>query len=231
MSKRFLLAAVFAALVAGGTFAQIPLSLGVGGLLKGGTSGMLAAVDSDRNSLTVGLNDIGGGGFIFADAKYVELAIGMAASWAEWSVIPDIAGIRKELNYEGQITSMDFSLLWKFPIEVSREITIFPLFGVGYNLVLFAKMYDNDELGFLDEAKPMDLSAFRFTAGFGYDVNFGKSLFLRQEILNYLGLPSRYFKDFKKEVVNDPDSPLVNPTTILVPPLGITYKVAIGYRF
>ena len=233
MTKRFLLVPVFAILVAGGTFAQTPLSVGLGGLMQGGISGTLEAVSRDGTSLTVGLVDFGGGGFFFADAKYVELSIGMASSWMNWNTVIENrkAGKRKEINFEGQFTSMDFSLLWKIPIEISREITIFPLFGTVYNLLLFANMYDDDETIRADRSDTMELSTLRFTAGFGCDINLGKSLFLRQEILNHLGLQTRFFKDLKREILNDPDMSFMSQDTSLLPPFGITYKVAFGYRF
>ena len=230
MSKRFLLAAILAAVVAGGTFAQAPLSIGGGFLAQIGTQGRLEAMERYSGlSLSVGLDDVGLGGFFFLDTTYAELAMGVTMSVAELSSIAKIGSIGIRENFYGPIISMDVSYLSKFPMEASPKITLFPLLGIGYSLVFFSKMYDDDDKEVSVWDKPMDLSTFRFIGGFGYDVNFGNNVFFRSEALVYLGLPSNFFKEGKRKFDKDPDIILTSNTFLY--PYGVTAKVAIGYRF
>jgi len=230
MSKRFLLATILVALVAGGTFAQVPLSIGGGSSMRSGKAGVIEATERTTGiSGTVGLNEIGFGNFFFVDTGYLETAIGVEATVAELRTIGKLGNFSVRENLYGPIISMDVSLLYKFPIEASERITFFPLLGMGYNIVLFAKMYDDDdnEVPFLDDA--MDLNTLRYMGGFGFDVNFENSLFLRVETLGYIGLPSKFFREGKRDLDREPD--LILTSNTFLNPYGIICKVAFGYRF
>ena len=222
MAKKFLLVSVLAAFVAGGAFAQLPLSVGGGFLAQGGKVGGFKGKklydDLTGFSTTLpgsSLDHFGFGGFIFADAKFVELAIGLAGGESSWNV----AG----LSQDGSISSLDFSLLGKLPIG-GKVFSIFPLLGIGYNVVLSSKV---DVLGktvdFPGKDKASDLSVFRITAGVGSDIGIVQNLFIRTEVLGYLGLlQAKYIRDMY---------PAYGEAGSGIRPFGITAKLAVGYRF
>jgi len=232
MAKRFLLASVLAAFVAAGTFAQSPLSAGGGFSMQGGKGGKLEAIKTKRGDNEIGsfeLADFMFGGFLFVDAKYTELVIGVATGWAEWignkMKIDGLSG-----NFQGPVTSLDISLLEKYPIETLKDLTIFPLFGIGYNLVLSSKVYvDEQTVNFPVYGNATQHSTFRIMIGFGGDVDFGKKMYIRQELLGYISFPSRFFKDKRNKLREEKNVFLTDGT--FLNPYGITFKLAVGYRF
>jgi hypothetical protein len=119
----------------------------------------------------------------------------------------------------GNVTQFGIAVLGKYPIELGT-ITLFPLLGISYNMVLSAKDPDGNKY---DDAG--DLSQLGILAGIGLDVNITDALFFRAEGIFQLRLPNKMQKDmadYMKAYYGVDFPPTVG--------LGPVIKVAIGYR-
>ena len=185
MAKKLLLVSVLVTIAAAGSiFAQDQekhFSAGIGLMTGGGRMGSTATTDIDR---------IGFGGVVFFDATYAEFAFGSPSG---------------RLNKDTNFSSVDFSLLGKYPVTIgSGNISIFPLLGAGYNLMLRV----NGKSG-----GAADYNTFRVEFGAGSDFDLSRNLFMRLELLGNYG--------FAPEVLGtDADGGL-----------GGTVKIAVGSRF
>ena len=207
MAKNSLLMLALAAFVAGGVFAiEVPefrLSFG-GGLEFDG--GALGRNETGPNRATRhGIETYGFGAWLFADATFAELSVafrgGPAVTWSEWPVTTGggwgvaqttIHGERES----GSFTALDISLVGKFPFSLGGgNISLFPLLGFGYNVVLSAGD-DNgsfyDQTGYSPASK---LSAFRIHWGIGGDFDLSGNLFLRASILGNYRFAPDFFTD------------------------------------
>jgi opacity protein-like surface antigen len=206
--KKIAILVVFA-LVAAGAFAQISRSAG-GGLF-------LERVNNCGVDYTIGGTAYYDGiiikpfsGFLFFDATYAELGISFAnAKMNRKSSGPGGSG----QGYLGRLKQVGFTLLGKYPIEW-RSFVIFPLFGVGYNLVTGGE-YE----GGVKIKDPGDYSQFGILGGAGLDYDLRESLYLRAEVLYQLRFASKDQKngvDFVKETWSATGSrePLIKLTQI-----------------
>jgi opacity protein-like surface antigen len=112
----------------------------------------------------------------------------------------------------GTFSALDLSLLGKYPFSLGR-ITVFPLLGFDYQIVVSAKVDG------VKADKPGDLSSFGFDFGGGLDFPLTDHLFLRGELLYAIRLPSKNLKDAKDA---SPDSKYILGN-------GPTIKIAVGY--
>jgi len=187
MKKRIAIL-VALALVATGAFAQFSMSTG-GGLLANPSFNNGVDIEGGGVSGSVGLDITSIGGFAFFDVTYVELdvsfAYGIATMYTKGAAVDSGTD-------DTNIMSVGFTLLGKYPINLGK-ITIFPLLGVEYNLVLWEK----DGMG--DGYKPMDLSQLGFQGGVGLDFGLTNKLFLRAETLFQLRLPNKVMNDTADE--------------------------------
>jgi hypothetical protein len=174
----------------------LDISVGAGGLFEAGLGGGVKGHEIE------GVN-IGGGGFLFFDASYVEIGLGF--SGGSFGQDPD----------KPRYTSLHVSVLGKYPIDLDPVI-LFPLLGIDYQIML--GLYDNHkEMG---GHYASDKSALALKLGFGVDYFFSTSFFLRSEILYGLRLP------------NKDDKALMDTTAAAYHPgHGPTIKVAVGYWF
>jgi hypothetical protein len=195
--------AAFADGLSFGGGALFDLSLGNG--YDGSAGGVTVKSSLDNTSF---------GAFVFFDAKYVEANL----IFAFGSLKPhyEMSGGGYSVSSDGDALDamqLGISVLGKYPFEVG-SITLFPLLGISYNMVLSVKDSDGNKAD-----DPGDLSQLGILAGLGLDVNITDALFFRAEGLFQVRLPSKGVSD------NVPDGV---DTTL---GFGPVIKVAIGYRF
>ncbi|MCL1959834.1 MAG: hypothetical protein FWF68_09555 [Spirochaetes bacterium] len=224
MQKKLILALLMIALAAGGAFAQLGLSVGGGGLFDlSARNGVKTKIGND--DVYEGFRNMSIGGFIFFDVTYAELNV----SFAYGSISSVYVGLDGEKFVNGQngndtkLSAMQFgfSLLGKYPINMGK-LTIFPLFGVDYNIVLSVKNdgHSIDNPGYNNQ--------FGLLAGIGGDINLTKSLFFRMEGLFHLRLPTKNYNDAKDLAVKGgADKKEINTTWGMGPQI----KLALGFRF
>jgi len=182
MAKRILLVSVFAAIVAGGAFAQV--GLGAGYIDSGRSMGAMARESSRYGDATYDYGNTSRGGFLFLDATYAELSLGLVSGiLSAPGIVTDKDG---KLSYAAiggfdSILSMDIGLLGRYPIRVAK-ITVSPLLGVGYNLVLSAKYRTGNDIKWGKGDLPAeagDFSTIRIMLGAGADFDVTDHVFAR----------------------------------------------------
>jgi len=230
MAKRFLLVSVFAAIVAGGAFAQVRFSAGAGYIYSTGNMGATTR-DSGSGVETLNYHKGQQGGFLFLDATYVELSLGlMSGAFSSPGVGTYKNGNSKYDTAGGgfDILSMDIGLLGRYPIRVAK-ITVSPLLGVGYNLVLSAKHDTADDIGWgkFDYADGAgDYSTIRIMLGAGADFDVTDRIFARAECAAHYALAP---EAIAKVVERDDD--YYKRSKSKGGGFGVTYTFAVGYRF
>jgi hypothetical protein len=232
MNKKGFLVVALAAIVCGSIFAVpgFSFSAGAGGLFQDywqspSFSGDLWDKVPDEQKTEAEdefkTNTMGGGFFVFADATYAELNLGMAFLTEKNSENSDDKG--KGYNY------FSIGLLGKFPIAINEKLTVFPLLGFDYNIFLNLKSKNSDNT----EVKRADLADwnqdsnyldnFLINVGGGIDFNLTPALYLRGEILWAFKLNNGSEKD-TVDMYDDMDVDLSLFTT------GPKVKLAIGYK-
>jgi len=176
-----------------------PLRFSVGGGLgfDGGTIGI------NEQNVTVGggpwlpgtpvLNHIsivplGFGAFVFADATFAELSIGIQGGPSTYWINND--------DTPGSFFALDFTLLGKFPFSLGGgRFYLFPLLGIGGNIVLAASLDGDSFYDLTGDSPASKLSAFRLYWGAGADFDLNERLFLRVSALGNLRFAPSYFRD------------------------------------
>jgi len=206
------------AIMATGAFAQgFSLSAGVGGLFDYSlNNGVQTHVEGSK--VYAGYNNLSFGGFGFFDATYAELDVSFA--YGKLNYVAKGGGLSDE-GMLGNMLQLGFSLLGKYPMGLGG-ITLSPLLGVNYNLVLSGK---NPEDGSRME-KAMDNSQLGFLAGVGLDFNFSRFIFLRTEAMFSLRLPSKEMKDAKNELNAGTGVSWKNTFG-----MGPRFKIGVGFKF
>jgi opacity protein-like surface antigen len=226
MKKRIFVLAVLAVVVAGGVFAQpeFKLSAGIGGYF---TSDFGGGAELSMGGLT-GSNKapyVGGGGFAFFDATYAELSLGF---WVGGGKLTSESPGQPDSSLGMSYTGLDIGLLGKYPFVVSDQLSVFPLLGITYRVMLSVKDEDGREYkGLYKPGSSSDFSALWFKLGGGLDFSLTDSMYLRGSVLYGLRLPNAFEKDivdFYKAMVPGADT-----KTLLGH--GLEVKLAIGYRF
>ncbi|MCL2557001.1 MAG: hypothetical protein FWE09_00820 [Treponema sp.] len=209
MIKKVLIALVIAATASGAAFAEIRMSAGAGGSMDMGRIGGMS-VDFEGVKMSSNVYHTGFGGFVFLDATYVEFST--AFMFGPTGTTVNLGPIT--MTGEGSFMSLDFGLLGRFPFELGAgNISVFPLLGVGYSLVLSTEDPDGNKLD-----KPGDFSSFRIMAGVGADFDIGSGLFIRAQALG------RY--SFAPKVIRENgDQSNVNGG------FGALARVGLGFRF
>jgi len=204
MKKHVFFVLVFAMVFARSNFAQgISLAAGGGLLLDWSTNNGVK-----YGSNYMGNNNLSFGGFGFFDATYgeadISFAYGSLSAYKSGNVtihLQDVSAFQ-----------LSFSFLGKYPIGIG-SVTLFPLLGISYNMVLSAK---NDSGS---NGDPSDLNQFGFLIGGGLDFPLTSAIFLRGETLLHIRLPCEEWSDY---AVGGAD------TTI---GFGPRIKVGVGYKF
>jgi len=214
MKKRISLL-VLLAFIAGGLFA-LDLSAG-GGLLfdYSANNGLKATVGGQ--DYYRGIRVASFGGFVFFDATYAEANVSFA--YGSGTYVWDEGSSSGTLDY-GSMLQLGFTLLGKYPFKL-KAVTLYPLLGINYNLVVSAK----DKAGNKAD-KPGDLNQFGIQLGGGVDYYLTEALFIRGEILFQLRFASKYQDDQVKVVKAQYG---ISPDTTVG--MGPVIKAAVGYKF
>ena len=220
MVRKALLATVLTTFLTGAVFAQSPLSVG-GGILFD-----MAELGYGRTRVSQGtvspapflsVEQIGFGAWGFLDARFAELSVGFMGGPTEWYLEND-----EEATESGSFAALDFSLLGRFPFSLGgANVSVFPLLGVGYNLVLLSRMFGD---GYPDS--PSHLSSFRIQFGAGGDFGISERAFVRASVLGAWRFAGRYFNDWAREQRERPEVDRAHTTG----DLGLTVKIGVGLR-
>jgi len=250
MVKKGLIILVLVAIVTGGAFAHVPFDLSVGGGgffgndfgggIEGSVDAFLLKIEMSQK-----MPYLGGGGFVFFDATYGELSLGFFGGSGAMDVkAEDSLGLLGNESYKSDTTvmSLNIGLLGKYPFAITNKLTIFPLLGIDYQIVLNVKI-DDAKIDDLDSSstKSVHFSALWSKTGIGADFSITPKIFLRAEALYGV----RFSNKYEKDTVNRFDD-MVSLAKTLGPAYGFyrisgeastllghgfTFKLAAGYRF
>jgi len=126
----------------------------------------------------------------FFDTGYAELSVRLSFGLDSWSggTTGGWAGSRDGIPSESIFFALDFSVLFRLPLELPLGLPlegyVFPLLGLGYNIVL-SKNYQN----------PSHFNTVRIPVGAGLDVPIGNNTFLRTSVLTHYTFAPRFFRD------------------------------------
>jgi hypothetical protein len=185
------------------------------------------------------------GGFLFADAAWVELSIavqGGANRWREgYSAKAEDGTALADQPDEGTGTEtmLGFTLLGKYPFRLNQRLSLFPLAGLEYQIAL--REYRDPKIGPNHSRtnrtweKDSNGNAYSLSAwnsllidiGAGIDLNLYPRLFLRTELLYGFRLQTPYEIDALekvKKMAGAPDPKLRGLTS------GPTLRIALGWR-
>ena len=170
---------------------------GVGSVTTSETVGGTTTVEE------VSLNHLGLLGiWAFLDARFVELSIGFLTGITHWvEETTETTGnttVSETIDTGGIFSSLDFSAMLKFPIGLPTGY-IFPLLGVGYNVVLntVQRFGGGEEYSFSNTSQ---FNTFRIQAGIGMDYHIGgrrevRNWFVRVTILAHYIFAASHFQD------------------------------------
>jgi hypothetical protein len=148
---------------------------------------------------------LGGGVFAFLDAKYVEYDLGMS--------------FLKDAEAGLSMTSLEMQLIGKYPFAVGKRLTMLPLIGVDFKIVLAQNPSVEGE-------NPVKmLSNIWFKWGWGADFALTEKIYLRPRLLYGIGTSSKSQKE---------QTDRLNQTTKMVDQIinhGFDVGFAVGYRF
>jgi len=227
--KKVVLVLALAVFIAGGAFAQLSFSAGVGGSFGAYFTNYLWTSDAkdwfkllDLDEDIYDSSTIGGSVYAFFDATFVEINIGMFFGNTK-SVNED----QKKDDKGFDLTQLSIGLLGKFPISVSSGITIFPMIGIDLLLTLDAQ-YDGEKIendkdkGIL-YADYFDQFFIKF--GIGADIALAGSLYLRPSFLYGI----RFNTEGEKDRIDN-----FNTGTKMVDGIvghGLQFRLALGFKF
>jgi hypothetical protein len=220
MTKKGLLVLVLVGTFAGSAFAQMVdfrLGLGAGGFYLDDFGGGIEEPGGEQTSV-MKTPYVGRGGFVFFDATYAEVSAGFFVGSA--TLKENKEGERQPsevLSYIG----LDLGLFGKFPIGVNYILSVYPLLGASYRLILSATRPDGTEYETEDEHDAKDFNAIWFHLGGGMDVSFTDYIFMRMEVLYGVRLPNTAENDLLAE---KPDSKILFGH-------GPMVKMALGVKF
>jgi hypothetical protein len=238
MAKKGLLVLILAVFVAGGAFAQFgPIGISVGG---GGLFDMsfgnglkmpawkteIEGTEIEVKAGSAGENIFSFGAFGFVDATYAVFDVSFAYGIGRGFSVYD--GKRETDDKNMGYVQLGFSLMGKFPIDLGM-LTVFPLAGFNYNLVLSAS-YDGDTIDWGSDSAAGMLSQFGILIGGGLDFPITNDLFLRGELLFQLRFSNKMMRDYRdalnKEYEDVKDYAKASTTL----GWGPRIKIGVGYR-
>jgi hypothetical protein len=223
MAKKCFAVLVVATVIAGGVFAQTPLSIGAGGYIGADFGGGVEMSANFLGKVSIKMPHSTGGGFIFFDANYAELSLGLSSG--KFKMAFEGLGYSSTLDNEPSITNLNIGLLGKYPFGISEIFSVFPLLGIDYAVALSVK--DKDGIFPGDENKSGDFSALWVKFGGGTDISLMKKLYLRFEAMYGIRFANKFEKDMKDSAEKSSGS-MADAKTLLGH--GITVKMALGYR-
>ena len=223
--KKVISVLVLTALVTAGAFA---VDMSVGGGLFYDLSLLGGMKDDDGASMTFPNHSFGAS--VFFDATYVAVDLNFGIGFSLEGTQKDKDGKKadKADEYHGsQFVNFGFGLIGKYPIELDA-LTVFPLVGVTYNMVLSSSSpkytadgkYDGREKDkYEGDEKISDLNQLGFVLGVGGDFDITEQLYFRGMLAAHLRLPNKEVKDFAKDF-----------EVSAVPNIGPRLTLAVGYK-
>jgi hypothetical protein len=226
------------AFAAAGAFAQISLSAGGGFLfdlnLGNGSeitdniidlpSAIGGSVQLVKLTEKRGMNVTSIGLYGFFDATYVEVsayfALGFPNNYVKQNNDDFSANYTSSIKGDLML-ALGFSVLGKYPLLELGRLSLFPLLGISYNMILShtdkdgGDYYENDA-----NHSAGDLSQFGILAGAGADFDITRYVYIRGEALFHLRFPSNITND-NVGSMNDAKA------TFGIGPL---FKLGIGFR-
>ncbi len=181
------------------------MSIGIGGFFSNDFGGGFKIPEININKIKIPSSKVktpwvGGGIKGFFDITYVEIGVGltfgggtmeMAAVEVDWSFV-----------------ALNLSILGKYPIEFTDNISLFPAIGTDYQMVL--------DTG--------DYSALWFKFGTGMDIAVSDAMFIRPMLLYGIRLSNKWENDAMGPVVTGGEE----GSTLLGH--GFTFSVSIGFK-
>ena len=248
MVKKGLLVLALAALAAGGASAQdeeegskggkFRLSAGVGGFVSSDFGGgmeasatvpVLGAFES-----TTKVPYFGGGGFVFFDAAYAELTLGVFHGGGKMKSTTTLGGqsVPTMPNTEVDIsgTYLNIGLLGKYPFALSNKLSLFPLLGLEYDVCLSVKKEGagSDQT----DGSAGDYNMLWFKLGAGVDFDLTEKIYLRFEALYGIRLEAEFEKDMVSAAKAQAASMNIAGADVNARlGHGLTAKLAVGYQF
>jgi hypothetical protein len=221
----FFFALVIGFFVVGPAAAQQQFSLSAG---VGGDFSVLFDVEKNHNAFEPQVTP-GGGVSVFFDATYIVASVDMVWGSKMKFIYPsDPANISFSLNH------IEFSVYGKYPF-VLKKLTLYPLIGVDYHMLLSAQVKDADGNDAGEKIKRGDSIGGGYNAedqfdylslglGVGLDFPLPKSFFIRSEFILHYVLDSKITRDRRKYA----DKFDFDYLSIV---FGPQLKLAVGYRF
>jgi hypothetical protein len=168
------------------------------------------------------------GMFIFFDATYFELSVGISGFQTRNSLVTythkeDSQDTKEKINLRNSFGAfLNFDVLAKYPIAIGRRFTVAPALGLNYNLFV-------SEHGYHDGVAS-DYNSFGINTGAVADFNFYIPIYLRLELLVGYQFPTTRVRDIADKYTQDGAN-----TTLWESPIFFTLnakiKFAVGYRF
>jgi hypothetical protein len=227
-------------IVTAGLFAQVRgnrpakepglFSVGAGGFIGGDFGGGLeysTSYQGQSSKMSATFPYFGGGGFVFLDAAYAELSLAVFSGGGKIKVESQSQTAETDMSY----VSFDIGLLGKYPFALNERLTVFPLLGINYQIMLSVKGDGVEYKGLDGEGGPVDFSALWFKLGGGLDYSFTNKIYARFEALYGLRLANKYENDIKvaSNVLSSAFGGSADVKTLFGH--GPTVKLAVGYRF
>ena len=165
-----------------------------------------------------------GGGFnAFFDVKYAEFFVGCVFVAGTWEVETSNAGITKS---EISATILNYGFLGKYPIPLSKTVSLFPSAGIDIERWIAGDAINNPFVFNIDE-----LGRVWFKFGLGVDLDLSKKIYFRSVL--FYGFAGA--NTFESQTVNDLKEFIngFNITNLRAEEKrihGFSVKAGIGYR-
>ena len=219
MAKRIFLALLVVTLAAGGAFAQIQMSAGLGGnfAVSWDSIKMSQAGFTSEGTLTTP----GGGFYAFFDATYVEFDVGMLFGTQKMKqTIGDISAETDGPN----VSYLTLSLYGKYPFDLGG-FSLFPMLGIQYDIGLSAKQtVDGTTYEAESEDLPDALNRLWIKLGVGADFSLSDAIYLRPSLFYGINFGTKNNNDAVKTYKDAG----IDVTTFYH---GLDIRVAVGFRF
>jgi hypothetical protein len=177
-------------------------SIGVGGQYDLGIVHSKVGALKDTNNFSLG------SGFLFFDATYIEVDVGVGG----YSYPHNLGGI-----------FMGFGLYGKYPVALGSRFSLFPMLGMDYQLMLSANQNDSSLSGKARDGARDRFNSFWIKAGLGGDLSLTKALYLRGEFLWGFKFKSKTERD-----IVDASEKLGIDASIVTH--GPAFKIGLGYK-
>lgn len=210
-------------------------SIGAGGFISAALNGGAMGYDiklqkaDQKESIISNIPLLGGGPYIFLDAAYMEFSCGYSVSYGKEKTKTVLNGKTKnEVNANlTSINTINLGLLGKYPIAVKKNLNLFPLLGIDYQMVLFAK---RNRVNIKSDVR--DLTSLWVKAGAGADLLITQNLYLRAEALYGARLQNKAEKDTIKDLKNIFEKAGIHNNEVKsLLTHGPTIRLAAGYMF